>query len=64
MNNPTVIYTNGVKEQFEALRCTKKGVIIGRIIDGEFFSYGFILRSNIKQINNLDEEKNSAISYI
>jgi hypothetical protein len=52
MSNITVIYIDGIKEQFEALRSTKKGVIVGRILEGKFVSYGFISKRNIKQIEN------------
>jgi len=52
MVNKTVIYSDGIKEQFEALRQTEKGVIIGRIIDGEFVDCGFISKGNIKQIQH------------
>ena len=31
IHNPTVIYTDNVKESFEAIRTTDKGIIIGRI---------------------------------
>ena len=34
--NATVVHSDGIREQFEALRVIDKGVIIGRIIDGEF----------------------------
>jgi len=48
--NATVIYTDGVREQFESIRIIDKGVIIGRIIDDELVEYGFISRRNIKEI--------------
>jgi hypothetical protein len=57
MLNRTVIYTDGVKEQFEALRCTEKGVIIGRILKGQFVDCGFISKRNIKRIENGSKEK-------
>ena len=50
--NATVVYTDNVRESFEALRFIEKGVIIGRIIDGEFLDYGFISKRNIKEIRN------------
>ena len=59
MINPTVIYTDGIKEQFEALRQTKKGVIIGRILEGQFVDCGFISKRNIKQITNGTKRKRS-----
>jgi hypothetical protein len=42
MSNATVTYTDGIKEHFEALRMTNKGIIIGRIINGIFLDCGFI----------------------
>ena len=50
IENATVIYTDGVAEQFEVIRVIDKGAIIGRIIDGEFLGCGFISKSNIKEI--------------
>ena len=50
MHNATVIYTDNVKETFEALRVIDKGVIIGRIIDGELVEYGYISKNSIKEI--------------
>jgi hypothetical protein len=52
MKNSTIIYKDGIAESFEALRVTNKGVIIGRIIDGEFLECGFISEDNIKEIRN------------
>jgi hypothetical protein len=52
IENATVVYTDGVREQFEVVRQTDKGVIIGRIIDGELVDCGFISKNNIKQIND------------
>ncbi|UCB59190.1 MAG: hypothetical protein JSV67_02535 [Thermoplasmatales archaeon] len=61
MNNiikdATVIYTDGVKEYFDAIRITDKGILIGKIIDGEFVDYGFIPKQSIKQIHNGKERK-------
>ena len=50
--NAIVVYTNGITEQFAAIRMTDKGVIIGRILDGEFVDCGFISRRNIKEIRD------------
>ena len=50
MINATVVYTDNLTEQFEALRVIDKGVIIGRMIDGEFLDCGFISKRNIKEI--------------
>ena len=52
MKNTTIIYIDGVKEQFEAIRMIDKGVIIGRILDNKFFDCGFISKRNIKEIIN------------
>jgi len=52
MHNATVIYSDGVKETFEAIRLIDKGVIIGRIIDGELVEYGYISKNGIKEIRN------------
>jgi len=52
IKNATVIYTDGVKEQFEAVRMTDKGVIIGRVLDNEFLDCGFISKGNIKKITD------------
>ena len=49
--NAKIIYTDNVKESFEALRVTEKGVIIGRIIEGEFLGCGFISKNVIKKGN-------------
>ena len=45
-----IIYKDGVRENFEAIRKIDKGVIISRIIDGEFVDCGFIPSENIKEI--------------
>lgn len=50
LQNATIIYSDGVKEQFEAIRLIDKGVIIGRIIDGEIVEYGYISKNSIKEI--------------
>jgi len=50
IHNPTVIYTDNVKESFEAIRTTDKGIIIGRIIGGRFIDCGFISKRNVKEI--------------
>ena len=46
----TITYTGGIRENFEAIRKIDRGVIIGRIIDGEFVDCGFISKGNIKEI--------------
>ena len=50
--NAIVVYTNGITEQFAAIRMTDKGVIIGRVLDGEFVDCGFISGRNIKEIRD------------
>jgi len=57
MKNATIIYTDGVREQFEAIRKIDKGVIIGRILDNEFFDCGFISKRNIKEIKDGEKRK-------
>jgi hypothetical protein len=52
MLNTTIIYIDGTKEQYEALRRTEKGIIIGRILERKFVDCGFISKRNIKQIKN------------
>jgi hypothetical protein len=52
IRNATVVYTDGISEQFETLRLTQKGTVIGRIINGEFVTCGFIPKGNIKEIKN------------
>ena len=50
LENVTVVYTDNVTEQFDLLQVTDRGVITGRILDGEFFACGFISKKNIKSI--------------
>ena len=61
MENATIVYTDGVKERFEAVYLTDKRVITGRIYKSngseEFKEYGFISRQNIKQIYNGSKRK-------
>ena len=52
LENATVIYADGVEEQFDAIRITIEGVVIGRILDGEFVDCGFISKNGIKEIKN------------
>ena len=52
IQNATVIYTDNVKERFEALRVINKGVVIGRVLDDEFVDCGFISKVNIKEIKD------------
>jgi 6,7-dimethyl-8-ribityllumazine synthase len=50
LENATVTYTDDVREQFETVKVIDKGVIIGRIIDGEIVEYGYISKNSIKEI--------------
>ena len=50
IQNATVVYTDNIQESFEVLRVIDKGVIIGRIIDGELVEYGYISKNSIKKI--------------
>jgi hypothetical protein len=50
--NAIVVYTNGITEQFAAIRKIDKGVIIGRVLNGEFVDCGFIPMKNIKEIRD------------
>ena len=56
LKNATIVYIDGVKERFDAIRMTKKMVITGHILQSngsvEFKEYGFISRKNIKTIYN------------
>jgi len=56
LENATIIYTDGVKEHFDAIHLTDKKVITGRILKTKnskiFKEYGFILRENVKKIYN------------
>ncbi len=56
LEQATVIYTDGVKEIFDTIRLTDKGVVIGHISScnddcDEFIDCGFISRNNIKNIS-------------
>lgn len=57
MHNATVTYTDNVTEIFEAIRLIDKGVIIGRIIDGEFLDCGFISKNSIKEVKDVVKKK-------
>jgi len=61
MENATIVYTDGVKERFEAVYLTDKRVITGRIFKtngiDEFKECGFISRQNIKEIHNGSKRK-------
>jgi len=56
LENATIVYTDGVKEHFDAIQITESKVLTGRIFKKEktkiFEKYGFILKENIKQIYN------------
>ena len=61
LKNATIVYNDGVKEQFDAIYVTDKNVITGRIFkEGgkeEFINYGFISKRNIKFIYNGSKKK-------
>ena len=61
LENATIVYTDGVKEQFEAVYLTDKRVITGRIFKSngteEFKECGFISKQNIIQIYNGSKRK-------
>jgi hypothetical protein len=61
MENATIVYTDGVKERYEAVYLTDKRVIMGRIYKSngtdEFREYGFISRNNVKHIYNGSKRK-------
>ena len=54
IQNATVVYTDGVQEQFDAVRITPKGIVIGRLFntegDEEFFMCGFIPLRNVHKV--------------
>lgn len=56
LENATIVYNDGVKEQFEAVCLANNKVITGRILkEGKkekFVDYGFISKRNIKHIYN------------
>jgi hypothetical protein len=56
LENATIVYTDGVKEHFDAIHVTEDKVVTGRILNKNrkiiFKKYGLILRNNIKQIYN------------
>ena len=56
LKNATIVYIDGVKERFDAIRMTDTKAITGRIVKvngtEEFKEHGFILKDNIKQIYN------------
>jgi len=50
--NAMVVYINDITERFPAIQISNKGVIIGRVLDGEFVDCGFISIKNIKEIRD------------
>lgn len=68
LENATIVYIDGVKERFDAVRLTDKMAITGRIFnkDGkeEFVENGFISRRNIKTIYNGSKRKVKSITSI
>ncbi len=57
IENATVIYRNDYREQLKLIRVVDEGVIIGRIIDGDFLDCGFISKDNIKEIRYSEKSK-------
>jgi len=63
IKNATVEYQDGIKETFDALQVVERGVFIGRMRKedetniSEFFIYGFIPRTSIRQITNGDKKE-------
>ena len=63
IENVTITYTDGLREQFNAICITDQGVTIGRILKDidtdkeEFFPFGFINKSSIKQISSNSEKE-------
>ena len=54
LENAIIIYSNGKKELFRAIKLTKEGIITGRIMNnGEFIDAGFIAKTNIKTIKTI-----------
>jgi hypothetical protein len=68
LENATIVYIDGVKERFDAVRLTDKMAITGRIFvrQGveEFVENGLISRSNIKKIYNGSKKRVRSISSI
>jgi hypothetical protein len=66
LKNATIVYIDGVKERFDAVRLTDKMVITGHILKSkesvEFKEYGFISRKNIKTIYNGNKIKINKIT--
>jgi len=59
LENAIIIYSNGKKELFRAIKLTKEGIITGRIRDnGEFINGGFIAKTNIKTIKTVPNNEN------
>ena len=52
IKNATVIYKDGIKEHFDAIKITNKGVNIGRFIKNDFRPFGYIPKSSISRISN------------
>ena len=55
IENATVIHKNGLRQIYDAIQITKKGIYIGRIIlkmeeREEFEDHGFIPRGQIQKI--------------
>ena len=50
LENALVVYTDGITDEFAAIYKTKKGIIIGRVINEIFMDCGFISKNNVKKV--------------
>jgi hypothetical protein len=60
VENATIQHKNGLKQIYDAIYITKKGIYTGRIIkksenEGVFDDYGFIPRDQIEKITVFNE---------
>ena len=46
----TITYNDGMKQPFDAIRLTKKGVNVGRIYNNNYIEYDFIPNDIIREI--------------
>lgn len=62
IENATILYKSGVKQMFNAIHITKKGIYTGRIIvkdeqEDVFEDHGFIPRDQIEKIMVCNEHE-------
>ena len=62
LENAIIIYNDGMREKFDAMHITDKGVIIGRILkkdetDETFLGFGYISKHSIKHIRQCSKRK-------